>query len=170
MFSLCPPTIIYIIFSITHVIIDTFNGLYNTALMKMIVMIMISFLLNMLCQKDMSIIAWIIVFIPFIMMTLIISMLLYVFGLNATTGMLNTSPRIITTNNNSLCKSDAAGNIMIYNPYYDAQKHPVYYSNPYVIIPKPATNGTSLANSSPSLSNIPPTYNAWNSSNPSFKF
>lgn len=148
MFSLCPPTIIYIIFSITHVIIDTFNGLYNTALMKMIVMLMISFLLNMLCEKGMAIIAWIIVFIPFIMMTLIISMLLYVFGLNATTGMLNTTPRRST------------GNIM----HYDAQNHP------YVIIPKPVTNDNSLANSRPRLSNIPPTYNTWHSSNPEFKF
>jgi hypothetical protein len=87
------------------------------------------------------------------MMTLIITMLLYVFGLNPTTGMLNTSPRTPTTNN-------AAGNIM----YYDSQNHP------YVIIPKPTTNGTSLANSSPSLSNNPPTYNAWNSSNPALKF
>ena len=164
MFSLCPPTIIYIIFSITHVIIDTFNGLYNTALMKMLVMIMIAFLLNMLCDKGMSIVAWIIVFIPFIMMTLIISMLLYVFGLNATTGLLNTSNSNSLTNN-ALCKADAAGNIMIYNPYYDAQKHPVYYNNPYVIIPKPATTAT--ANSSP---NFPPTYNAWSSSNPAFKF
>ena len=167
MFSLCPPTIIYIIFSITHVIIDTFNGLYNTALMKMIVMLMISFLLNILCEKGMTIIAWLIVFIPFIMMTLIISMLLYVFGLNASTGMLNTNAR---TTNNPLCKADDAGNIMIYNPYYDAQKHPAYYNHPYVIVPKPATTGTARANSSPSLSNIPPTYNAWSSSNPEFKF
>lgn len=165
MFSLCPPTIIYIIFSITHVIIDTFNGLYNTALMKLLVMSMIAFLLNMLCDKGMSIVAWVIVFVPFIMMTLIISMLLYVFGLNATTGMLNTSNSLA---NNPLCKADAAGNIMIYDPYYDAQKHPVYYSNPYVIIPKPATTAT--ASATPSLSTIPPTYNAWSSSNPAYKF
>ena len=166
MFSLCAPTIIYIIFSITHVIIDTFNGLYNTALMKMLVMIMIAFLLNMLCDKGMSIVAWVIVFVPFIMMTLIISMLLYVFGLNASTGLLNTSTSSSLTNN-ALCKADAVGNIMIYNPYYDAQKRPVYYSNPYVIIPKPATTATTTATN---LSNIPPTYNAWSSSNPAFKF
>jgi len=165
MFSLCPPTIIYIIFSITHVIIDSFNGLYNTALMKMIVMIMISLLLNILCEKGLAIIAWFIVFIPFIMMTLIISMLLYVFGLNATTGMLNTSSSLT---NNTLCKADAAGNIMIYDPYYNAQNNPVYYNNPYVIIPKPIIIPSSASNKG--LSNIPPTYNAWSSSNPAFKF
>ena len=159
MFSLCPPTIIYIIFSITHVIIDTFNGLYNTALMKMIVMIMISLLLNILCERGMALIAWIIVFIPFIMMTLIISMLLYIFGLNATTGMLNTRP-----NAENVYKVDAAGNIMIYDPYYDSQNNPVYYNKPYVIIPKPISSTNKV------LSNVPPTYNAWSSSNPAFKF
>ena len=167
MFSLCPPTIIYIIFSITHVIIDTFNGLYNTALMKTIVMIMISLLLNILCEKGMAIIAWFIVFIPFIMMTLIISMLLYIFGLNATTGMLNTTRKSTDEKN---YKVDAAGNIMIYDPYYDSQNHPVYYNNPYLIIPKPFIPTPSMPPSiTPSLSNNPPTYNAWSSSNPAFR-
>ena len=165
MFSLCPPTIIYIIFSITHVIIDSFNGLYNTALMKMIVMIMISLLLNILCEKGLAIIAWFIVFIPFIMMTLIISMLLYIFGLNATTGMLNTTSRL---NNDKMYKVDAAGNIMIFDPYYDSQNNPVYYNNPYVIIPKPRIIPSSVSNNV--LSNIPPTYNAWSSSSPAYKF
>jgi len=158
MFSLCPPTIMYIIFSITHVIIDTFNGLYNTALMKMIVMVMISFLLNILCEKGMSVIAWFIVFIPFIMMTLIISMLLYIFGLNAATGTLNTG---ITSGKKAATtcaeKLDAAGNMMIYNPYYDSQHHPVYYNNPYIIIPKPI------------IPSPPPTFNSWSSSDPAYK-
>ena len=146
MFSLCPPTIMYIIFSITHIIIDTFNGLYNTALMKMIVMFMISLLLNILCEKGLTIIAWFIVFIPFIMMTLITTMLLYIFGLNATKGTLN------TTNDAKLYKLDAQGNIMIYDPYYDSKNRPVYYTNPYIIIPKPMTTQPS----NPALSNNSP--------------
>ena len=32
--SLCPPALIYLVFSITQILIDTFHGLYNTALMK----------------------------------------------------------------------------------------------------------------------------------------
>ena len=135
--------------------------------MKTIVMIMISLLLNILCEKGMAIIAWFIVFIPFIMMTLIISMLLYIFGLNATTGMLNTTRKSTDEKN---YKVDAAGNIMIYDPYYDSQNHPVYYNNPYLIIPKPFIPTPSMPPSiTPSLSNNPPTYNAWSSSNPAFK-
>jgi hypothetical protein len=87
--NLCGPALIYVIFSLTQIIIDTFKGLYNTAFFKIIVMILITFLLNALCQKGLGIISWFIVFIPFIFMTVIIAMLLYVFGLDAATGKIN---------------------------------------------------------------------------------
>jgi hypothetical protein len=89
MISLCPPALIYIAFSLTQVVIDTFKGLYNTAFFKFIVMIIITFLLNALCQSGMTIVSWIIVFIPFIFMSVIVAILLYVFGLDAATGTLN---------------------------------------------------------------------------------
>ena len=87
--SICPPALIYLAFSLTQIVIDTFKGLYNTAFFKFIVMITITFLLNALCQGGMSIISWVIVFIPFIFMTVIVTILLYVFGLDAATGTLN---------------------------------------------------------------------------------
>ena len=89
MVKLCAPALSYIAFSLTQVVIDTFKGLYNTAFFKFIVMIIITFLLNALCQSGMSIISWIIVFIPFIFMSVIVTILLYVFGLDAATGTLN---------------------------------------------------------------------------------
>lgn len=87
--NLCAPTLIYIAFSLTQIFIDTFKGLYNTAFFKLIVMIIIGFLLNALCSSGMTIISWIIVFIPFIFMSVIVAILLYVFGLDAATGKLN---------------------------------------------------------------------------------
>lgn len=89
MFGLCAPALIYVAFSLTQVIIDTFKGLYNTAFLKIIVMIIITILLNALCQGGMGIISWIIVFIPFIFMSVIVAILLYVFGLDPATGKLN---------------------------------------------------------------------------------
>ena len=89
MLSVCPPAFIYIIFSLTQIIIDTIKGLYNTAFFKFIVAILITILLNALCKNGMSIISWIIVFIPFIFMTVIVALLLYIFGLDASTGKLN---------------------------------------------------------------------------------
>ena len=65
MISLCPPAIIYLIFSITQILIDTFKGLYNTALIKFIIMIMITLLLNILCQSGLGVISWINCFYSF---------------------------------------------------------------------------------------------------------
>ena len=89
MLNLCAPALIYVAFSLTQIIIDTFKGLYNTAFFKFIVMIIITILLNALCQSGMGIVSWIIVFIPFIFMSVIVAILLYVFGLDAATGKLN---------------------------------------------------------------------------------
>jgi len=87
--SICPPALIYLAFSLTQIVIDTFKGLYNTAFFKFIVMVTITFLLNALCQGGMTVISWVLVFIPFIFMTVIVAILLYVFGLDAATGTLN---------------------------------------------------------------------------------
>ena len=86
---LCPPAILYIAFSITQIIIDIFKKMYNTALFKFIVMIVFSIALNLLCQQGLGIISWFIVFIPFILMTIVTTMLLYVFGLDPKSGNLD---------------------------------------------------------------------------------
>ena len=86
--EICPPALIYLIFSITHITIDTFKAQYNTAFAKMWVALVFTIILNYLCRQGLGIISWFIVFIPFILMTLIISILLYVFGLDPATGRL----------------------------------------------------------------------------------
>lgn len=134
--SLCGPAILYLIFSITQIIIDTFQGLYNTAFIKFVVMIMLTLLLHILCQSGLSVIAWIIVFIPFIFMTVIVSMVLYVFGLNAATGTFNTCSSTETKEVSNVTV-DSTGNIIVYDPNYDAIQHPVYYRYPNIIVPKP---------------------------------
>jgi predicted membrane protein len=98
MIKLCAPAVIYVIFSITQILIDSFNGLFNTALMKMVVMIMVTFLLQILCENGLNIISWIIVFIPFILMSVIVSLLLYFFGLNTSTGKINYSCKPVGEN------------------------------------------------------------------------
>ena len=92
MFNLCPPALIYLFFCATQIIIDLYKGLYNTAVFKFIIMIMITILLNALCQGGLGIISWLIVFIPFIFMTVVVSIMLYVFGLNAATGNIKKQP------------------------------------------------------------------------------
>ena len=84
--KLCPPAILYLGFSLTQIVIDTFKGFYNTAFFKTIVMIIFTLLLNILCKQGLSIISWLIVFIPFILMSVIVTMLLFVFKLDPKTG------------------------------------------------------------------------------------
>lgn len=85
MLSICAPALIYMVFSLTQIVIDIFNNLYNTATMKAIVMVIVTILLNALCQNGLTTIAWLIVFIPFIFMTFIMGMLVFVFGLKKQT-------------------------------------------------------------------------------------
>jgi len=87
--KLCAPALIYIVFSISQIVIDSFKGLYNVALVKLFVAILFTILLNHLCERGLGIISWIIVFIPFMLMSLIVALLLAMFGLDPTTGKLN---------------------------------------------------------------------------------
>ncbi len=52
-------------------------------------MLIFTFLLNILCSQGLGIISWIIVFIPFILMSIITAILLFVFGLDPYTGKLH---------------------------------------------------------------------------------
>ena len=84
--SLCAPALIFVAFSITQIVIDIYKAMYNTALVKFTVMVVFTILLNVLCQRGMGIISWVIVFIPFIMMSIITVLLLTLFGLSPTVG------------------------------------------------------------------------------------
>jgi hypothetical protein len=141
MINLCAPAIIYLIFSVTQILIDTFKGLYNTAFVKVIVTIMVTLLLNILCEQGLSIVSWIIVFIPFILMTVIVTMILYVFGLDAATGSADYKCEGQTNCGNGIT-IDSLGNIVIYDPEYNSSKNPVYYQSPNIIVPNPNANNT----------------------------
>lgn len=108
MINLCAPALIYIAFSLTQIIIDIFQELYNTAIIKAFVMIIITILLNALCQAGMGVISWILVFIPFIFMTIIVAILLYVFGLDPSSGKLN----IKCNNRDDLKNTPKSGNLI----------------------------------------------------------
>ena len=84
--NLCGAALIYLVFSLTQIIIDIFKELYNTAFLKFIVMIVFTILLNILCEKGLGVVSWMIVFVPFIFMTLITSILLFTFGLTPSRG------------------------------------------------------------------------------------
>lgn len=84
--ELCTPALIYLFFSIVQILIDIYLGLYNTAMIKLILTIMITLLLNVLCEKNLGIISWIFVLLPLIFISVIVTTLLYVFGMSLSIG------------------------------------------------------------------------------------
>ena len=80
------PALIYLVYSFTHVVIDTYRGLYNTAVIELWIGVVFTLLLNALCDQELGIVAWLIISIPFLLMTVIASLLLFMFRLNPATG------------------------------------------------------------------------------------
>ena len=65
-----------------QIVIDLFQGDYETSLLKFIIMFIFTAILNILCLNGYTRIVWFIVIIPIILLTYISSVLFYVFGIN----------------------------------------------------------------------------------------
>ena len=103
--EICAPAIVYIMFSLTHIIIDTFNQVYQVAFIKLIVSIIFTWLLDLLCKQNLGVISWIIVFLPFMFMSVITAILIFAFGINPEFGIRNS--KINRNNQNKqIIKSD----------------------------------------------------------------
>jgi hypothetical protein len=91
------PALIYLIFMVIHISIDLYYGLYNMALIKIGIGTMGTLLLNVLCVNNMSVISWLIVSIPFVMMAVIAIFILFMLGLDPASGKnikVNTDPSL----------------------------------------------------------------------------
>ena len=86
--QICSPAFIYLCFSLTQITIDTVKGEYNKAFFKFWIMIIFTLLLNNLCMRGLGTVSWIIVFVPFMLMSTVTAILLYVFGFDPSTGKL----------------------------------------------------------------------------------
>tara|TARA_B100001057_G_C22627421_1_gene863042 strand:- start:315 stop:803 length:489 start_codon:yes stop_codon:yes gene_type:complete len=84
--SICPPALLYLGFSLTQILIDTVKGLYNVAFFKFLVMIIFTILLNALCGQGLGIISWFVVMVPFVSMTFITTLLMFVFDVQPDSG------------------------------------------------------------------------------------
>tara|TARA_B110000967_G_scaffold202143_1_gene240469 strand:+ start:78 stop:626 length:549 start_codon:yes stop_codon:yes gene_type:complete len=90
--NLCTPALVYFVFSLTQIAIDIFKYENNRAFFKAIVMIIFTTLLNILCSRGLGIVSWIIVFVPFMLMSFITTILLVVFGLDPSSGKMKHKP------------------------------------------------------------------------------
>lgn len=79
---LCKPALIYLIFSITQIIFDIYSKFFELAIIKLVVSFLITFVLDSLCKSGLSSVAWLFIFIPFMLMTIVISILLLAISVN----------------------------------------------------------------------------------------
>lgn len=84
--TLCMPALIFLIYSVSHVIVEMYKEDYDKALSQFFVATVFTLLLNILCRQGLGIVAWCIVSIPFILMTTIAAILLYSFKVDPSTG------------------------------------------------------------------------------------
>jgi hypothetical protein len=104
--GLCGPGLVYIGFSLIQIFIDIYNGVMNAAFLKFIIMIVFTLIINILCDLGFSVIAWFLVFIPIIMMTIISTLLLQVFGLDSENKNLNTKKITKDISNNAISENE----------------------------------------------------------------
>jgi hypothetical protein len=80
--KICPPALLYLAFSMIQITIDLFQGEYSVSLLKFIVMVIFTTILNMMCINGLTKVVWFIVLIPLLLLTYISSVMFYVFGIN----------------------------------------------------------------------------------------
>jgi len=67
---LCPPALLYVLYTTIHVGLDLSLGMYTTALIKAGMGVAGAIILDALCSVDLGIVSWAIVATPFIMVAL----------------------------------------------------------------------------------------------------
>ena len=79
---LCPPALLYVVFFMINVVIEISEKKYRTALTQAIICVIFTCILQIFCTANMSIIAWLLVFIPIILYTYMVIIIYLVFRMN----------------------------------------------------------------------------------------
>jgi len=95
---LCGPAVLYIGFSLIQIIIDIYKEIYNAAFIKFIAMLVMSLIINILCDMGLTVLAWFFVFIPIIMMTIVSTLLLQTFGTSPDTNYMSSKVQDASNN------------------------------------------------------------------------
>ena len=108
--TICPPALIYVIYMAIHVVVDIIQGNYNSSLVKIILLFVFGIGLNMLCEAGYMFVAWILIFVPFVLMSLIVVTILFLLKKKETTGNVNSeldeqesqTPILVLSDNHSI--------------------------------------------------------------------
>ena len=66
--SLCPPALIFLVFGLAHVILSIFKVNNMLAMKQFLMTLLFTTLLNFLCERNLNIVSWILIAIPFFIM------------------------------------------------------------------------------------------------------
>ena len=78
--SFCSPAIVYFVFSTVHVLMSLFDGDKKGAFLQSLMGLLLTLLLQFLCMNGLSILSWIIAFLPLIFYTYMVILLYSIFG------------------------------------------------------------------------------------------
>ena len=70
----------------THIAIDVTRKLYNTAIVKLVIMVIVAATLEALCRMKLQAVSWLIVLIPVVSLTVITALSLGLLGLSPDIG------------------------------------------------------------------------------------
>lgn len=79
---LCPPALLYVVFFLIQIVIEISHESYKQALTQSIICIIFTCIIQIFCNADLTLIAWLLVFIPVIMYTYMVLLIFMVFRLN----------------------------------------------------------------------------------------
>jgi hypothetical protein len=79
---LCPPALLYVVFFLIQIVIEISHKSYTQALTQSIICVIFTCILQIFCNANLTLIAWLLVFIPVIMYTYMVLLIFMVFRLN----------------------------------------------------------------------------------------
>lgn len=79
---LCPPALLYVVFFLIQIVIEISNENYKQALTQSIICVIFTCILQIFCNANLTLVAWLLVFIPVIMYTYMVLLIFMVFRLN----------------------------------------------------------------------------------------
>jgi hypothetical protein len=79
---LCAPALLYVVFFLIQIVIEISNESYKQALTQAIICVIFTCILQIFCNANLTLVAWLLVFIPVIMYTYMVLLIFMVFRLN----------------------------------------------------------------------------------------
>jgi hypothetical protein len=79
---LCPPALLYVVFFLIQIVIEISNESYTQALTQTIICVIFTCILQIFCNANLTLVAWLLVFVPIIMYTYMVLLIFMVFRLD----------------------------------------------------------------------------------------